>query len=370
MTEAPDMDRLRTMFLAGRCHHTTQTYNYELIHFQRWLGAASWASAGHMLFGVSESSADELIKDYLNHLIESKIAPNSINRRMAVLRSLYKFAKQHRIYRGELYFHTGIKKGNVRETRGPTRSQVMQMMAHSEARQDNSGIRDHAILRCLYDLALRCNEVCNLDLEHFSAENATLSIHGKGRSTRETLRIPSSTREAISAWLKVRGNWAGPLFVSKPKQDNRQRLGTKTLYSVIRKIGQAIGIKVWPHAMRHSAITTALDVTNGDVRRVRQFSRHKNISTLMIYDDQRSDEALNVAREVSKTMTSPGKFQGKNKMERILAEVQKFKETTGLALIGLGNGIPGSPLGNSSNALNAALLVIEAQIKQIQDGIQ
>ena len=42
-----------------------------------------------------------------------------------------------------------------------------------------------------------------------------------------------------------------------------------------------------PHRIRHSAITTALDVTGGDVRRVQKLSRHSNLNTLMIYDDNR-----------------------------------------------------------------------------------
>jgi integrase/recombinase XerC len=44
-----------------------------------------------------------------------------------------------------------------------------------------------------------------------------------------------------------------------------------------------------PHRIRHSAITAALDATNGDVRKVQRFSRHKKLDTLMIYDDNRSN---------------------------------------------------------------------------------
>ena len=40
-----------------------------------------------------------------------------------------------------------------------------------------------------------------------------------------------------------------------------------------------------PHRIRHSAITAALDATDGDVRKVQILSRHRNLNTLMIYDD-------------------------------------------------------------------------------------
>jgi len=49
-----------------------------------------------------------------------------------------------------------------------------------------------------------------------------------------------------------------------------------------------------PHRVRHSAITTALDVTGGDVRRVQKLSRHANLNTLIIYDDNRMNAQAQV----------------------------------------------------------------------------
>ena len=46
-----------------------------------------------------------------------------------------------------------------------------------------------------------------------------------------------------------------------------------------------------PHGLRHQGITRALDLAGGDVRKVRQFSRHADINTLLRYDDNRRDEA-------------------------------------------------------------------------------
>jgi integrase/recombinase XerC len=37
----------------------------------------------------------------------------------------------------------------------------------------------------------------------------------------------------------------------------------------------------------HSAITAALDATDGNVRKVQKLSRHRQLDTLMIYDDNR-----------------------------------------------------------------------------------
>lgn len=42
-----------------------------------------------------------------------------------------------------------------------------------------------------------------------------------------------------------------------------------------------------PHRIRHSSITAFLDGSNGDIRRAQKLSRHRQIATLMIYDDNR-----------------------------------------------------------------------------------
>ena len=49
-----------------------------------------------------------------------------------------------------------------------------------------------------------------------------------------------------------------------------------------------------PHRILHSAITVALDATDGDVRKVQKLSRHRNLNTLMIYDDNRSRDQQDV----------------------------------------------------------------------------
>jgi integrase/recombinase XerC len=51
--------------------------------------------------------------------------------------------------------------------------------------------------------------------------------------------------------------------------------------------------------LRHSSVTQALNATNGDVRRVQRFSRHRDIRTLMLYDDNRQALVGDIAELVS-----------------------------------------------------------------------
>jgi integrase/recombinase XerC len=49
-----------------------------------------------------------------------------------------------------------------------------------------------------------------------------------------------------------------------------------------------------PYRIRHSAITAALDATDGNVRKVQKLSRHQKLDTLMLYDDNRGRDQQDV----------------------------------------------------------------------------
>jgi integrase/recombinase XerC len=55
-------------------------------------------------------------------------------------------------------------------------------------------------------------------------------------------------------------------------------------------VGELAGVgAVRPHGLYHAAITHALDVTGGNVRRVQRFSRHRDLHTLTVYDNNGRD---------------------------------------------------------------------------------
>jgi integrase/recombinase XerC len=64
------------------------------------------------------------------------------------------------------------------------------------------------------------------------------------------------------------------------------------VYGIVSAIAKLAGItKVFsPHRIRHSIITAVLDETGGNVAKVQKLSRHKNVGTLLIYNDNRSND--------------------------------------------------------------------------------
>ena len=154
-------------------------------------------------------------------------------------------------------------------------------------------------MRLLYGLALRRAEVVGLDVADVDLEAGTVGVLGKGRTQRIALTLPAASLEALRAWLAVRGPEPGPLFVNCDRAEKGQRLTGTSLHRLVRRLGAAVGLTVRPHGLRHAAITQALDLTGGDLRRFQRFSRHRDVRTIGRYDDNRQDLGGEVARQVA-----------------------------------------------------------------------
>lgn len=295
-TSGPAVD-LVGAFLGGRNARTLLAYRKDLEDFRAFTGAESIQAAASLLVTQGNGAGNALALAYRVHLQERELAPATINRRLASIRSLVKLARLLGLVSWSLEVE-GIKGSTYRDTRGPGVSGFRLMLDQLEAMegvQDLKTARDRAIIRLLFGMALRRGEVVSLDRSHLELEAGLLSVMGKGRKERESLTIPSKALESLRAWVALRGDQEGPLFFALDRAHRGHRLDGSAVYRMVSELGQAVGIKTRPHGLRHAGITSALDQTGGNVRAVQRFSRHRKLETLSVYDDARQDLAGQVA---------------------------------------------------------------------------
>ena len=294
--------RLLAAFFGGRKAETIKAYQADLEDFRAFVQVSNLNQATNLLLGRGLGQANALVLDYKARLRERKLTPATINRRLAALRSLVKLARTVGLISWRLEVE-GMKMEGYRDTRGPGRIGFRDMLHVLDRRKDAKAIRDRAILRCFFDLGLRRAEVLHLDLQDLDRQAGTLAVLGKGRTQKELLTLPFETKAAIEAWLAIRGDGAGPLFHSLDRaRKGDGRLTGAGLYDMVRKLGAKAGLRVWPHGLRHAAITAALDLTGGNVRAVQKFSRHRDVRVIERYDDNRLDLAGQVARQLAATV--------------------------------------------------------------------
>jgi len=240
---------------------------------------------------LDSHQAFELVSQYHGLLIARQLAPATINQKLAAIKSLVNYASQA----GKCHYTlTNIKAEKLiqyRDTKGISKEQFKLML---EAIDPDTllGLRDRSILLLLWTNALRRSEIVNCDVKDFFPTAGELVITGKGKIGQpETISLGKGAVAAIDNWLAKRGNYTtnDPLFCAVHKGYWGNRLHTHSIYKLVQKYAKLAGIdKVMsPHRIRHSSITEALNLTNGDVRKVQKLSRHSNLNTLMIYDDNR-----------------------------------------------------------------------------------
>jgi len=288
-------------FLAERSERTRRAYETDLEDFRSFLGVASRGAALEELLRAGAGAAFQVVTRYKAALRERGLSPATLNRRLASLRSLVKFARAAGLVNWNLGVQN-VKGEGYRDTRGPGRAGVQALLDELGARGDEKAVRDRAIIRLLYDLGLRRGEVVSLDAEDVDAEAGTVKVVGKGRAEKQILTLPEPTKRALAAWFAVRGDSPGPLFTNFDPARKGGRLTGTAVYYIVKKLGDKAGVKARPHGLRHAAITEALDKARGDVRAVQKFSRHRDLRTLTVYDDSRRDYGGEVARRVAATV--------------------------------------------------------------------
>jgi integrase/recombinase XerC len=299
----PAPSQLLDIFLAGRKPKNLATYQTDLEDFRRFMetrsvSAPTIGKAVEWLLGDPGGLANALVSSYRWEMSERGLPVATINRRLGTLRSLAKLANTLGLVSWSLWVRNAPAKPH-RNTRGPGRDGFRAMLEAAGAQPGPKGLRDVALLRLLHDLGLRRSEAVRIDVEDVDLPGNRISLLSRGRSLKQSMALPEPTRAALAAWLEARGPEPGPLFVNFDRARKGHRLTGTAVYHIVGRLGAKAGLTVRPQELRHLAITTALDRTEGDVRAVAEFARHKDLRPLSRYRDNRYGLADKISRLVA-----------------------------------------------------------------------
>lgn len=289
---ASDRDLLSEWLVGKRNKGTRREYSKELRKFFLSVCVSEpTPTLVTQFLQMDRFAAATLVLRYKAQLIDKGLKEASVNRSVAAIKSLVNYA--YKVGQCE-WTLSDIKNEKVkpyRDTTGIGPEAFKKMLAVPDT-DTLKGKRDYALLRLLWANALRREEVSQCNIEDLDLEVRTLSILGKGRGTqKETIDLQPKTCQAIQDWLlaRIELDIKQPLFISL-RPNYGHRLTGDAIRKIVVAIAKVAGISktVSPHKIRHSSVTAALDVTGGDVRSVQKLSRHANLNTLMIYDDNRA----------------------------------------------------------------------------------
>ena len=258
---------------------TVKSYREDLTSLSDYLAQ----SLGRPAEPAQITTAD--LRGYVSALHEAAYAKSSVSRRLACLRSFFRFALRENL----------VTSNPAKPLRNPRRERKLPHFLSTEeiarlletpAADESPGLRDRAILETMYSAGLRVSETVGINDEDLDLQAGLGRIRGKGK--RERLApLGSYALRAVQRWLKARrlsprepqsGN--SPVFVNK----FGRRLTTRSVARLLEKHIQQAGLdsRTTPHTLRHSFATHLLD-RGADIRSVQELLGHKSLVTTQIY---------------------------------------------------------------------------------------
>lgn len=221
------------------------------------------------------------LRAFVASLHRSGLQPVSVQRQLSSLRSFLRYE----VEQGRLASNP------AHHVRGPkVRRKLPGVLAADELGAaldrtaiDEFDVRDRAMVELFYSAGLRLAELHGLDAHLFVGDPAQIVVTGKG-SKQRVVMIGAKARAALTAWLRIRGDYARAeetaLFVST----RGTRLARPTIALRLRIWAQRSGLqsKLHPHRLRHSFATHLLE-NSGDLRAVQELLGHANLATTQIY---------------------------------------------------------------------------------------
>ena len=272
---------------------TVKSYREDLIALAHYLTEAR----GGRCPQPGEIAVLEL-RGYVAALHEAGYAQTTIARRLASLRSFFRFGQRE----GWVQNNPAKPLRNPRKPRSLphvlSSADVGRLLQTPQA-DHPLGLRDRAILETMYSAGLRVSEVVGLDQGDLDFEAEVLRVRGKGRKER-LAPVGSYAMRALRRWFRVRTpSPREPTGPESPVFVNRfgRRLTTRSVARMLDKYLRQAGLdrRTTPHSLRHSFATHLLD-RGADIRSVQELLGHKSLVTTQIYTHV-STAALRAAYE-------------------------------------------------------------------------
>jgi integrase/recombinase XerC len=258
---------------------TVKSYREDLMDLSDYLSENLGANVD-----LGEISPRDL-RGYVSALHDAGYAQSSIARKLASLRSFYRFAQR----RGLSSTNPAKPLRNPRGSRKlPHFLSTQEISRLLEAPQGGNplGCRDRAILETMYSAGLRVSEVVGLNDGDLDISEGIARVRGKGRRERlaplgkfamEALETYRSRRVLSS---KASRGLESPVFVNR----FGNRLTTRSVGRMLEKYIAQVGLnqRTSPHTLRHSFATHLID-RGADIRSVQELLGHKSLVTTQIY---------------------------------------------------------------------------------------
>jgi site-specific recombinase XerD len=281
---------------ANRSPNTVRAYDSEIRKLLGFL-----AANGHTLDVASLRHED--LRAYQRHLAGHLKSPASRARALVAIRSWLRWIAREGLISSDLSNGITLPKLEQRLPKPIDPDDLMRLLNALPA-DTLPEKRDRALVHFLVSTGCRISEALALDRADLPRSGNRLVVTGKG-SKQRSVYMTGDARAAMDDYMGAREDACLALWINFDRSagdDRERRLTAAGARYLVKQIRKAVG--AWsfksPHVARHTAATTLLEVTGGDVRLVQEVLGHANLNTLQGYTkivDSRKQEAYRLYQD-------------------------------------------------------------------------
>jgi integrase/recombinase XerC len=264
--------------------HTLRNYSSDLAQFLAFLRAQP--DGERELAAITHLD----IRGYLGELYAARLKSTSIGRKLAAVRSLFRFlAREGVVQENPARLVASPRQGRTLPS-VPTPEEVNTLIDAIPGAGDDEPqpARDRAILELLYGCGLRVSELVGLNLNDLDRRNGVIRVRGKGKKERLT-PMGRKAEESLAVWMPVRAEilqkargkgHPDALFLNR----RGGRLTSRSVGRLIKRWALMLGADtgLHPHSFRH-AFATHLLSDGADLRAIQELLGHARLSTTQKY---------------------------------------------------------------------------------------
>ena len=263
-------------FERNRSDLTIKNYGEDLRAFKEFYGnlegCHSWKSVD-----------SDIIRDWMESMMDKGNNATSINRRLSALRSFYRFALARKLVdKDPVHGVTGPKKGRPlpQFLKENEMDRLLDAGSWTEGFED---VRDRTIIMTFYETGIRLSELIGLDDSMVDFSNRQLKVTGK-RNKQRVIPFGEELLATLRDYMKCRNKevilQSEALFVTA----KGQRMTSSQVREAVRKnLSKVCTLKKrTPHVLRHTFATAMLNNKAG-IESVKKLLGHESLSTTEIY---------------------------------------------------------------------------------------
>lgn len=294
---------------------TTENYKVDLDQFVAYV-----SPPGEKTMALGQ--VDHLIiREFVNHLYDRGLEKSSIARKLAALRSFFRFCVREHIVKKDpacLVSRPKLPK-RVPSVSTPeemnslldrlTPDTIAQVTSKREAGKRPSSkarrisqertLRDRAIFEMLYGCGIRVSELTGLDTSNIDPSERMIHVYGKRRKER-VVPYGSKAHAALEQYWPVR-----QCIIERTKSGAKNkavflnyrggRLTKRMVFNIVRKYARLLtpNLNLHPHSLRH-AFATHLLADGADLRSIQELLGHASLSTTQRYTHATIEQLMNV----------------------------------------------------------------------------